>query len=279
MALRRRVDRLMRLLDIKSLVRGNGVRTSFPEKTADRAWDLLDRDFSVAAANCRWLVDFTYVRTWTGFVYVSLIDCHSRAIVDWHAATTKTTSLVTTALRMGLWRRDRAGHGVDTGLMHHCDTGSHYMSIHITETLQLESIAASIGDAYDNALTEPTIGLFKNEAIRDGSLFRHGPLRTVGNVECVTTRLARLVQRQTSALRARRCATQRVRDDELRQPPTVIPADARTRTGAAKNQRRYTDLTSVSVARSPRPRSRFHEELYLWGTFNENITPSRTLTH
>ncbi len=57
------------------------------------------------------------------------------------------------------------------------------------ETLAMEGIAASIGsigDAYDNALAESTIGLFKNEAIRDGSPFRIGPLRTIDDVEWVT---------------------------------------------------------------------------------------------
>ena len=57
------------------------------------------------------------------------------------------------------------------------------------ETLRLEGIAASIGsvgDAYDNALAESTIGLFKNEATRDGSPFRAGPLRTIDDVEWAT---------------------------------------------------------------------------------------------
>ena len=57
--------------------------------------------------------------TWAGFVYVAfVIDCYSRAIVGWHAATTKTTPLVTTALRMALWRRDHHGHPVGAGLIH-----------------------------------------------------------------------------------------------------------------------------------------------------------------
>jgi len=43
-------------------------------------------------------------------VHILGIDCHSRTIVGWHAATTKTTPLVTTALPMGLWRRDRVGN-------------------------------------------------------------------------------------------------------------------------------------------------------------------------
>jgi len=121
----RRVDRLMRLLGINGLVRGSGVRTTIPDRNAARAPDLLDRDFTADAPNLRWVADFTYVRTWTGFAYVSfVIDCFSRAIVGWHASTVKTTPLVTTALRMGLWRRDRAGHPAADGLIHHSDAGS-----------------------------------------------------------------------------------------------------------------------------------------------------------
>ncbi|SFV25125.1 Transposase InsO and inactivated derivatives [Micrococcus terreus] len=186
----RRVDRLMRQLGINGLVRGKGVRTTVPDRNAARAPDLLDRDFTAEAPNQRWVADFTYTRAWAGFVYVAfVIDCHSRAIVGWHAATTKTTPLVTTALRMGLWRRDRAGHTVKDGLVHHSDAGSQFTSVAFAETLAMEGIAASIGsigDAYDNALAESTIGLFKNEAVRDSSPFRTGPLRTIDDVEWVT---------------------------------------------------------------------------------------------
>ncbi|GAB4098656.1 hypothetical protein GCM10028789_08190 [Sinomonas halotolerans] len=186
----RRVDRLMGQLGINGLVRGRGVRTTVPDRNAARAPDLLERDFTAEAPNQRWVADFTYVRTWAGFVYVAfVIDCYSRTIVGWHAAATKTTPLVTTALRMGLWRRDRAGHTVRDGLVHHSDAGSQFTSVAFAETLAVEGIAASIGsigDAYDNALAESTIGLFKNEALRDGSPFRTGPLRTIDDIEWIT---------------------------------------------------------------------------------------------
>ena len=42
------------------------------------------------------------------------------------------------------------------------------------------------GDAYDNALADSTIGLFKNEAIRDDNPFRNGPLKSLDDVEWVT---------------------------------------------------------------------------------------------
>lgn len=186
----RRVDRLMGDLGLNGRVRGRGTRTTVPDKTATRAPDLLDRDFTAPAPNQRWVADFTYVRTWAGFAYVSfVIDCYSRAIVGWHASMSKTTPLVTTALRMGLWRRDRAGHPTPEGLIHHSDAGSQFTSVAFAETLSMEGIAASIGsigDAYDNALAESTIGLFKNEAIRSDSPFRGGPLRKLDDVEWIT---------------------------------------------------------------------------------------------
>ena len=125
-----------------------------------------------------------------GFVYVALvIDCFSRAIVGWQVSRTKDTAMVTTALKMALWRRDHHGHTVGEGLIHHSDAGSQYTSIAFAETLVLEGIAASIGsvgDAYDNALAETTIGLFKTEAIGQGSPFRSAPLRTLDDVEYAT---------------------------------------------------------------------------------------------
>jgi putative transposase len=130
------------------------------------------------------------VPTWSGFVYVALvIDCFSRAIVGWQVAKTKDTAMVTTALKMALWRRDHFGHTVNDGLIHHSDAGSAYTSIAFAETLVLEGIAASIGsigDAYDNALAETTIGLYKTEALSPSSPFHSGPLRTLDDVEYPT---------------------------------------------------------------------------------------------
>ena len=87
---------------------------------------LLDRDFSAAAPDRTWVTDFTYVRTWAGWVYVAFIlDCYAQRIVAWHASTTKETELVMTPLRMALWQRGRDGHPVGPEqLIHHSDAGS-----------------------------------------------------------------------------------------------------------------------------------------------------------
>jgi putative transposase len=185
------VDRLMRQLGMRGLVRGRGVRTTVPAGDGGRrAADLLQRRFGTSAPNLAWVTDFTYVATWAGFVYVAFaVDLYSRAIVGWSAGTVKDVAFVEACLRMALWRRDHTGRPVPAGMIHHSDAGSQYTSIRFTETLTLQGISASVGsvgDAYDNAVAESVIGLYKNEAVAAGSPFRDGPLRTLADVETLT---------------------------------------------------------------------------------------------
>jgi putative transposase len=184
------VDRLMRNLGMNGIRRGKRLRTTVPGKDGRRAGDLLDRNFTAPAPDMRWVADFTYVRTWHGFVYVAFVlDCFAQRIVGWHAASDKRTNLVLTPLRIALWDRDRQGQPVEPGqLLHHSDAGSQYTSIRFTEHLELEGIAPSIGtvgDAYDNALMESIIGLFKTECIAT-TVFHRGPYKTLADVEYAT---------------------------------------------------------------------------------------------
>jgi len=67
---------------------------------------------------------------------------------------------------------------------------SQYTATHFTETLMLSGLIPSIGtvgDALDNALAETTIGLYKTECLREGSPFRTGPLRTLADLEEITS--------------------------------------------------------------------------------------------
>lgn len=184
------VDRVMRAEGMNGLIRGRRTTTTIPSKNGKRAGDLLNREFTAPRPNHTWVTDFTYVPTWSGFVYVAfVIDLFSRAIVGWQASTIKDTAFVEACLRMALWRRDQMNRPIEAGLIHHSDAGSQYTSVRFTETVALEGLAASIGsvgDAYDNAAAETVMGLFKNEAIRNGSPFRTGPLKGLADVEEVT---------------------------------------------------------------------------------------------
>jgi len=184
------VDRAMRALALSGIRRAKGIRTTIPARDGKRAGDLLDRDFTALAPQNVWVTDFTYCRTWAGFTYVAfIVDVFAQRIVAWHAATAKDTDLVMTPLRMAIWQRDREGRPAARGqLIAHSDAGSQYTSVRYTEHLDIEGVQPSIGsvgDAYDNALMETVIGLFKTECIRT-TIFHDQPYRTIADVEFAT---------------------------------------------------------------------------------------------
>jgi HTH-like domain len=87
------VERLMRGLGLEDAVRGGKkVRTTVPDPSAERAPDLVKRNFVAPEPNrCR-VADFTYVPAHGATVYVAFVaDTFSRRIVGWSAATSKAT--------------------------------------------------------------------------------------------------------------------------------------------------------------------------------------------
>lgn len=184
------VERLMRANGWQGVRRQKKVRTTIPDPAAVRPPDLVDRQFGVAATNALLVADFTYVKLVTGiFVYVAfVIDAYAGSIVGWEASGSKHTCFVESAIRQAAALRRRQGHPIEDGI-HHSDAGSQYTSVRFVETLNLSGLrpsVGSVGDAYDNALAETTIGLYKNECIRVDSPFRRGPLHTLGDVEYIT---------------------------------------------------------------------------------------------
>jgi putative transposase len=184
------VDRAMRVLGLSGVRRDKGIRTTIPGKDGIRAGDLLNRDFTAPRPDHTWVMDFTYCRTWAGWVYVAfIVDVFSQRVVARHAQTSKHVELVMIPLRMALWERGRQGHPIQPKqLRAHSDAGSQYVSLAYTDKLALDGIAPSIGsvgDAYDNALMETTNGLYKAECIRT-TVFHDDPYRTIGDVEFAT---------------------------------------------------------------------------------------------
>ena len=179
------IERLYRANGWEGAQYGRKPRTTIPDKDAARAADLVNRDFDPPAPNRLWVADFTYVPTWLGMVYVAfVIDAFSRRVIGWRAATSMTTPLMLDALEHALFTRAQEGVTDLTGLVAHSDAGSQYTSIAFTARLLeagVDASVGSVGDAYDNALAESTIGSFKTEQIN-----RHGPWRDVNHVEVAT---------------------------------------------------------------------------------------------
>jgi transposase InsO family protein len=107
------VDRAMHSLGLSGVCRDKGVRTTIPAKDGIRAGDLLNRDFTAPRPDHTWVMDFAYVRTWAGWVYVAfIVDVYSQRTIAWHAQTSKHVELVMIPLRMGSWERGRQGHPI-----------------------------------------------------------------------------------------------------------------------------------------------------------------------
>lgn len=185
---RRQVERLMRAAGLRGARRGRKHITTKPDPKVQRAPDLVSRDFTATAPNRLWLVDFTYVPTWSGMAFTAFVsDAYSRRIVGWRTAASMPTSLPLDALEMALWTRQTAGHTVNgrlDGLIHHSDAGSQYTALRYSDRLVGAGAIASIGsvgDSYDNAQAESLIGLYKLECVR-----RDGPWRGVDDLELAT---------------------------------------------------------------------------------------------
>ena len=176
------VERLMRSLGIKGVVRGKRVITTNPDTSQPCPDDKVNRLFKADRPNKLWVSDFTYVPTWSGTVYVAfVIDVFARRIVGWRVSTSMTTKFVLDALDQAIWQRKTPDN---KSLVHHSDRGSQYLSIKYTERLaaaEIDLSVGTVGDAYDNALAECVIGLFKTEVIN-----QIGPWKSMREVEWET---------------------------------------------------------------------------------------------
>ncbi len=160
------MERLMRKLGIRGVVRGKPIKTTISQKGVWHPHDLVKRQFRAERPNALWVADFTYVSTWQGFVYAAfIVDVYARRIVGWKASRSPKTDFVMDALEQALHDRKRPSGET---LIHHSDHGVQYVSLRYTERLADAGIKASVGtvgDSYDNAMAETVNGLYKAEVI------------------------------------------------------------------------------------------------------------------
>jgi putative transposase len=150
---RGRVRRLMHEYGLVGAHRRRGwVTTTQRDRNARPAPDLVERNFHPEAPNRLWVADITYIPTWAGFLYLSVvIDAFSRRVIGWSMATDLGKQLVIDALDMAIHQRKPAG------VIHHSDQGSQYTSLAFGLRCKEAGVRASMGtvaDCYDNAMCE-----------------------------------------------------------------------------------------------------------------------------
>lgn len=149
---RKRVERLMKAAALAGVSRRKGTRTTIRDVRVRPASDLVDRNFRADEPNQLWVADITYVPTWAGFIYLSVVlDAFSRRIVGWSMGHDLRAQLVIDAMNMAIGQRK------PRDVIHHSDQGSQYTSVAFglrCKEAGVRPSMGSVGDAYDNAMCE-----------------------------------------------------------------------------------------------------------------------------
>jgi len=160
---RKRVIRLMQEDGLKARVRKRFKATTMSDHGFPVATNLLNRQFTAAAPNRRWVGDTTeFVIGESGKLYLAaILDLFSRFVVGWAVSAVNDRHLTLKALDMALKRRCP-----DKGLLHHSDQGSPYASEDYQFRLDAYGITCSMsrrGNCYDNAVMESFFSTVKSE--------------------------------------------------------------------------------------------------------------------
>ena len=125
----------------------------------------LDRQFEVEQPDQVWVTDFTYIRTYEGWLYLTVVlDLFSRQVIGWSMKKNPRSDLVIDALLMAVWRRKP-----ETKVMVHSDQGVQYTSRDWRAFLDDNNLEISMsrrGNCHDNAVAESFFSLLKAERIK-----------------------------------------------------------------------------------------------------------------
>lgn len=158
------VYRLMRTEGLKSQT-GYHRRQGGYGKPAVIAPNHLQQQFNVAAPNCVWVTDITYIRTHEGWLYLAVVlDLFSRQVIGWSMGSRIDRNLAMDALLMAIWRRSP-----EQEVIVHSDQGSQFSSHDWQAFLKSHHLVASMsrrGNCYDNAVAESFFQLLKRERIK-----------------------------------------------------------------------------------------------------------------
>ena len=126
--------------------------------------NLLNRDFTAAKPNQKWVTDISYIPTKQGFLYLSVIrDLYDNSIVAYKTGTEQNVNLVLSTIRAAK-RKEK----VTAELQLHSDQGFQYTSQAYFKLTQSYGITPSMsrrGNPYDNALAENFFSILKTECI------------------------------------------------------------------------------------------------------------------
>ncbi|MFE8700051.1 IS3 family transposase [Cytobacillus sp. FJAT-54145] len=124
--------------------------------------NLLQRDFTAASPNQKWVTDITYIQYGSSTLYLSTImDLYNNQIVSYKVYTHQQTPLVLDTLKEALEVR-----GNPKGVIIHSDQGSVYTSYSYQNLVKEKNLVSSMsrrGNCWDNAVIESFHSNLKSE--------------------------------------------------------------------------------------------------------------------
>lgn len=164
-----RVARRMKEIGLRSIVRRKYRPTTDSKHSYPIAENLLQRDFTVNHPDRVWVSDITYIKTGSGWLYLTVfLDLFSRMVVGWALSSSLSSQMVITALYRAIRNRRP-----DSGLIIHSDRGVQYACNDFRQVLKKHQFIQSMsrkGDCWDNAVAESFFGILKSELIHHVSL-------------------------------------------------------------------------------------------------------------
>ena len=214
----KRVARLMREHGIRGYCKRRRVRTTIPEPAEQTVPDLVRRDFTAPAPNCRYVGDITYLplADGTNLYLATVIDCYSRRLAGWAIADHMRVDLVADALTAA-----HRARGSLAGAIFHSDHGSVYTSktyATLCSTLGVTQSMGAVGSSADNALAESFNATLKREVLQDATTWPD-------ELTC-RRQVFRWLVRYNTQRRHSWCRYLSPNDYETRHAPTLLPSAA-----------------------------------------------------
>ncbi|MBE0674897.1 MAG: IS3 family transposase [Bacteroidales bacterium] len=167
---RPRVARLMKKQNLQSIIRKKWIVTTDSRHNYPVVENKLDRDFNVTRRGQVWVSDITYIKTWQGWLYLTvIIDLYDRKVIGW--AFSRSLKAVHTTIPA--WRMAVRNRPITQVLIFHSDRGVQYACNEFKELLSscklVERSMSRKGDCWDNAVAESFFKTLKVEHIYQNS--------------------------------------------------------------------------------------------------------------
>lgn len=161
---RQRVARIMKLKGLRSVIVGKfKVCTTDSNHNKDVSPNILNREFTAGAPSEKWVSDITYIRTNSGWLYLTIImDLFDRKIIGWSMSKGMTAAETIVAA----WKMAIKNRSVKEDMIFHSDRGVQYASNEFRVLLKTGKIRQSMsrkGNCWDNAVSENFFKILKSE--------------------------------------------------------------------------------------------------------------------